>query len=87
MKVQVMLTASALCLLTAAGAAYAQDAQQTPSAQRNPSAKQQGAAPTPEQLRDTSVGGMPMSRTQTGGRTLYGAPCIAGTFCDIYHGN
>jgi hypothetical protein len=87
MQVQVMVTASALCLLTAAGAASAQDAQQTPSVQMNQSAKQQGAAPTPEQVRDTSVGGMSMSRTQTGGRTLYGAPCRAGTFCDIYHGN
>jgi hypothetical protein len=87
MKVQVMVTATALCLLTAASAGYAQDAQQTPSAQRNQSAKQLGAAPTPEQVRDTSVGGTPMSRTQTGGRTLYGAPCSTGTFCDIYHGN
>jgi hypothetical protein len=68
----------ALCLLTAAGAAYAQDAQQTPCAQMSQSAEQQGAAPTEEQVRDTSVSGMRMSRTQTGGRTLYGAPCIAG---------
>jgi hypothetical protein len=46
MKVQMMVTASALCLLTAAGATYSQDAQQTPSAQMNQSARQQGAAPT-----------------------------------------
>ena len=87
MKVLAMVTASALCLLTVAGAAYAQDAQQTPSAQMNQSASQQGAAPTVDQMRDTSVGGVPTSRTQTGAQTLYGAPCTAGSFCDIYHGN
>jgi hypothetical protein len=86
MNVQVMVTASALCLLTAAGAAYSQDAQQTPSTHMNQSARQQGAAPTEEQVRDTAVGGTPTSRTQTGGRT-HGAPCIPRSFCDIYHGN
>ena len=87
MKVLAMVTASALCLLTTAGAAYAQDAQQTPSAQMNQSAKQRGAASTEEQMRDTSVGGVPMSRTQTGTRSPYGTPCTVGLSCDIYQGN
>jgi hypothetical protein len=87
MKVLSKVSAGALCLFMAAGAAYAQDVQQTPPAQMNQPTAQQNPAPTAEQMRDTSVGGVPGQRTQTGGRTLYGAPCNAGTFCDIYHGN
>jgi hypothetical protein len=81
-----MATAGALCLLTAASAAYAGDLQQTPP-QMQQSVPQQSATPTDQQMRDTSMGGVPMSRTQTSQSGLYGAPCMRGISCDIYHGH
>ncbi|WP_131799894.1 hypothetical protein [Paraburkholderia ginsengiterrae] len=84
MKVLKIVSASALCLLTSAGTAFAQDAQPN---QMNQQAAQQSAMPGGDQMRDTSMGGVPGQKTQTGTRILYGAPCTGGSFCDIYHGN
>ena len=87
MKVLKIVSASALCLLISAGAAYAQDTQQTQPNAMNQQAAQQSAMPGGDQMRDTSMGGVPGQKTQTGTRILYGAPCTGGSFCDIYHGN
>jgi hypothetical protein len=87
MKVLTKVSASALCLFGLAGAAYAQDMQQTPPAQMPQQAAQQGTMPGSEQMRDTSMGGVPGQTSQSGVRTLYGAPCTGGSFCNIYHGN
>lgn len=87
MKVLTIVSASALCLVTSAGAAYAQDVQQPQPAQMNQQSAQQGAMPDSKQMSDTAMGGVPGQGMQSGTRMLYGAPCSGGSFCDIYHGN
>ena len=87
LRVSTIVSAGALCLLTAASAAYAQNGQQNPSAPMNQLSAQQAATATEQQMRDTSAGGVPGQRTQSGTRIVYGAPCNLGGFCDIYHGH
>src|SRR5258707_6467814 len=87
MKSLLIVTASAVGLLTVPGAAYSQDAQQPPLSTSNQSSAQQGAAPTEVQMRDSSGGGSPMPGTKSGERSPYGTLLTVGLSCDIYRGS
>ncbi|CAB3781764.1 hypothetical protein LMG28138_01322 [Pararobbsia alpina] len=83
MKVLLMAIASALVMLTAAGTAYAEDAQQL---QPSKLVQHQGLVPPTESILDTSEGGVPGPGTKTGESAQNAISC-AGSRCDTKSGN
>jgi len=88
MKSRLISAASIACLFAVAGTAHSQSLQQEARPSVQPAvqpAMQQNAEGPAQSGVDTSYGGVPTTRSATGG--MRSMPCRSGAQCDIFFGH